>query len=392
MKKKIFINYRRDDTLAGSQKINDILRDSFDLFFDKDGAISYGSEFPQVLQNGVEDSSVVLCIIGSKYAQSFATKADNGSNDYVLEELQIAKSKGIQILPIVIDGAKMPSANELPQELGFLTTIHCYELLTSNINIFKDDLIETIEKLIPQKDDFIEEVLGSVYSDRLVVIFSQEFTPIDRYMIELREIIQQRFKDACYMISIPPYLDDEEEYFRRISKEIDTAKSIKRVSDWDSAIREQLNRSIKPVILFVTNIENGDSKLNRKFATILRNLKDEFPNFYAICIGRKDLAKLVYGEGHLSPLNTAKELFVPEQDTILGEDRIVQQFNSLSKYRDIICRYLQKEDICHFCVWTNSIVIDDLFWRNLLVKRGNRLVWRGEVTKKLAREALACGE
>jgi len=60
MKKRVFISYRRDDTRGSSQSINKILRDSFDIFFDKDDAISYEREFPKALRKGVQCASMVL--------------------------------------------------------------------------------------------------------------------------------------------------------------------------------------------------------------------------------------------------------------------------------------------------------------------------------------------
>jgi len=392
MRKRVFISYRRDDTLAGSQSINEILRDSFDIFFDKDGAIAYGREFPKALREGVESASVVLSIIGKRYATSFATKADNHSMDYVLEELLVAKKQNIPILPILIDGATMPKEDELPEEIRFITKLQSYTLLTDKLNLYRDDLTKAIEELIPTKDDFIKEVLESIRSDRLVVVFHQDFTPTERYIPELRKIIQESFVDACYMISIPISEDREKRYFDSISQDMDIKKRVKRASEWRRAIETELDNSLKPLIFFITDIESGDPKLNRIFATALRSLKDRYPHFHAICIGRRDLAKLVYGEGDLSPLNTAKELFMPEREMKLGENKIVQQFNTLHEYRETICQYLQKEDIGHFAVWSNSEVIDALFWKNLLIRRGNRLVWRDEETKRLAREALECKE
>lgn len=387
---KIFINYRRDDTLAQAQDIYDILKEEFDTFFDKDGSIVYGHEFPSALKMGIERSDVIITLIGKEFANSFKQRVDG--IDYVQEELRLARASKKAILPILVDGTQMPQKRELPSNLQFICDLHAYNLLSSKIALFKEDLFKTINALIPKESNFIKEVLRSVQKDRLVVIFSQDFTPIESYIEQLREVIQNRFKDACYMVSIPPYLDDEEEYFSLISQNFHLTKEIKKISDWYIALRERLQSSPRPVLLFITDIENGNPELNRKFATSLRNLKSEFRNFHAICVGRKDLAKLVYAEGHLSPLNTATELFIPEDNLKLDEEKIIQQFHTLYKYGDILCQYLKKEEICRFSVWTNREVINQLFWKNLLIKRGTQLVWRGEHTKALAKDVLACAK
>ena len=107
-------------------------------------------------------------------------------------------------------------------------------------------------------------------------------------------------------------------------------------------------------------------------------------------MGRKSLATLVYGEGTLSPLNNAKEIFFPEQEMKLGERKIVQQFNSMGRQKEQICRLLQREKIVRFTTWYHDETINTLFWKNLLVRDGTHLVWRGELTKEIARDVLGC--
>ena len=146
------------------------------------------------------------------------------------------------------------------------------------------------------------------------------------------------------------------------------------------------------MLLFIEDIEEGNEELDKRFATSLRNLKNKFNHFHAIYVGKKALANLVHGDRHLSPLNNAKELFFPEDAFRLGEDRIVQQFNTLGRNIKRLCRYLEKDDLGRFSTWSRNDAINELFWKNLLVERDKRFVWRGELTRELGRDVLGCDE
>ena len=51
---------------------------------------------------------------------------------------------------------------------------------------------------------------------------------------------------------------------------------------------------------------------------------------------------------------------------------------------------LKREKISRFTTWYHNETINTLFWKNLLVKEGSYLVWRGELTKEIARDVLEC--
>jgi len=134
-------------------------------------------------------------------------------------------------------------------------------------------------------------------------------------------------------------------------------------------------------------------ELDKQFSRIVHSLKNDFKNFSALFIGKKKLASLVYKDDDLSPLNTAIEIFFPEvilED--IDRDLIIRQFLSLGKYRDDICKYLKKETLGLHKVWSYSESINALFWKNLLVKKGRKFVWRDELTKQIGQEVFECEE
>jgi len=390
-KLNIFISYRRVDSVDFSAHLHDALSEEFNVFFDKEGGIGYGADFPEAIENGIKNADVVLMVIGNKCCEEF--KAKEGGSDFVVKEIALAKASNCHILPVVMDGVNMP--NCFPKEIAFVANHNGYLIGRNRTSLYFGDLKEVIKAMPPkvsktENSSFLQEVQEGIERDRLVVLFSQDFTNIDAYYQTLKEQMASKFSNEFYVVSIPSYVDDQEEYFSCIANDCNITCEVKKENDWYSAIKEKLKSNSQELLLFVTDLENGNEELDRKFATMLRNLKEKFPHFHALFVGKKELAKLVYGEGDLSPLNTATEMFFPDDGMKLGENRIVQQFQGMGKNREEVCKLLQKEKVGRFAVWSYNETINKLFWKNLLVRDGRQLVWRGALTKEIARDVLGC--
>lgn len=388
----VFISYRRTDKdFAG--RVHDNLQYDFEVFFDKEGGIDSGADFPKAIEEGIKSSDVVLMIIGKSCCQEFKAKADK--TDFVVEEIALAKEVGSSIIPILMEEVDFPSC--FPERLEFVKKLNAFEFGRNSFSIYLNELKKKIEgktkKISPLKSQtFVQEVVKYVERERLVVLFSQEFTNISNYYEAIKSEIASRFSNAFYVVSVPSFVDEPHEYFSCIANDCGIECEVKQVGDWQKLMNQRLKASTQPLLLFVTDLEDGDEALDKQFATILRNFKTKYAHFHAVFVGRKELAKLVYGEGSLSPLNTAKELFFPDDGIKLGEPRISQQFQTFGKQREQVCKLLQKPSLGRFSAWSYNQTINQLFWKNLLVRKGNKFVWRGEVTKAIAKEVLGCDE
>lgn len=130
--KKIFISYRRNDSSDVSGRIYDRLIQSFnkDTVFKDVDSIPLGRDFRDILDEAVRRSDVVLVVIGSQWLE---LKDANGkrriddSRDYVRTEIEIALECKIPVIPILVQGADMPSANKLPlsiRDLAYKNGLH----------------------------------------------------------------------------------------------------------------------------------------------------------------------------------------------------------------------------------------------------------------------------
>lgn len=124
--KRIFINYRRSDSSGHAGRLHDYLRNYLGderIFFDV-ATIQAGVNFEQKINNELDNSEAVLVLIGNQWLDSKNTEGNrrlDNPQDYVRFEIETALSKNIPVIPILLQGAEMPSKKELPDALSDLS-------------------------------------------------------------------------------------------------------------------------------------------------------------------------------------------------------------------------------------------------------------------------------
>src|SRR6185436_17728712 len=120
---KIFVNYRRDDSIGMAGRLHDRLAHTFGrakLFMDVDH-IPAGTDFVAHLNSQVAECDVILVVIGPNWLgmkdESGERRLDN-PDDFVAIEIAAALARDIRVIPVLVDGARMPKASELPESLN----------------------------------------------------------------------------------------------------------------------------------------------------------------------------------------------------------------------------------------------------------------------------------
>jgi hypothetical protein len=122
MAAKVFISYRRDDSAGQAGRIQDRLEREFgrDLLFMDVDAIPLGMNFVKVLHEEVAKCGVLLAVIGPNWLdvrdEAGNRRLDN-PDDFVRIEIAAALQRDIPVIPILLDGAKVPKAARLPKDL-----------------------------------------------------------------------------------------------------------------------------------------------------------------------------------------------------------------------------------------------------------------------------------
>jgi hypothetical protein len=135
--KRIFISYRRSDSAGYAGRLYDTLKNYFGenkLFFDVD-TIKPGVNFEQKIKTELDNSGAVLVLIGNQW---LGVRNINGNrrlddpHDYVRLEVESALNKNVTVIPVLLQGALMPSGNELPAPLYDLSRRNAIKLSDEN--------------------------------------------------------------------------------------------------------------------------------------------------------------------------------------------------------------------------------------------------------------------
>jgi hypothetical protein len=125
---RIFLSYRRADSADIVGRIDDRLATHFgrECVFRDTESINLGDDFPERILREIHLADIVLIIIGEGWAE---IKSDDGikrlsnENDFVRIEVETALRRvdsNVRVIPVLVNGASMPSEDELPSTLRSL--------------------------------------------------------------------------------------------------------------------------------------------------------------------------------------------------------------------------------------------------------------------------------
>jgi Domain of unknown function (DUF4190)/TIR domain len=117
----VIISYRRDDTGAITGRICDRLRARFGaerVYMDIDSN-PIGVDYRAHIDDSLKRCDMLLAVIGRQWLGPGAagSRRIDDPSDLVRLEVASALTRGIRVVPILIDETEMPSAEELPEEL-----------------------------------------------------------------------------------------------------------------------------------------------------------------------------------------------------------------------------------------------------------------------------------
>jgi hypothetical protein len=146
MPAKVFISYRREDSAAYAGRIQDRLERELGrdlLFIDVDG-IPLGVNFVKVLHEEVAQCGVLLAVIGPSWLDlrdEDGTRRLDNPTDFVRIEIAAALQREIPVIPILLDGTRVPKADQLPEDLKELA-------LRNGLNVHHASFHTDLDRLI----------------------------------------------------------------------------------------------------------------------------------------------------------------------------------------------------------------------------------------------------
>jgi hypothetical protein len=132
---RVFISYRRSDAPSASRQLAEALKLRFgaDQVFLDTRDVAAGSEWRSDAVRRVQESDVVLAVIGPHWAAAaeerfHRSKLDPAAEDLVRLEVETAFAHGRIVIPVLVDDAEMPAREALPRPFRPLAEVQAQML------------------------------------------------------------------------------------------------------------------------------------------------------------------------------------------------------------------------------------------------------------------------
>ena len=149
----IFVSYRRDDSSGHAGRLADKLVEHFGrdrIFMDID-TIEPGEDFVTVIENAVGSCEILIAVIGQKWLSGSGSGQLDNPNNFVRLEISTALRRNIRVIPVLVQRASMPKAQDLPDDLDKLTRRNAIELTDLRWQTDVDQLISVLEKVLAKE-------------------------------------------------------------------------------------------------------------------------------------------------------------------------------------------------------------------------------------------------
>jgi serine/threonine protein kinase len=150
---KIFLCYRREDTQWVARSIYESLsvKYGYERVFRDIDSTPMGVRYSTWIESRVSQCSVMIVLIGDAWASA---KDQAGRRrlelprDWVRQEIEAALARDIPIIPVRVQGARMPSEEELPPSIVDLTSFQSAEITDSRWTFDVGRLMQAIDDLV----------------------------------------------------------------------------------------------------------------------------------------------------------------------------------------------------------------------------------------------------
>ena len=147
---RIFVSYRSAETAYPSGWLCEKLTQRFgqDQVFKDIASIELGDDFVEVITAAVAKCDVLLALIGRRWltiSDESGRRRIDSPNDFVRLEIGAAIERNIRIIPILVDGARMPREDELPSSLAKLARRQALKLSSSRFDFEASQLLSALE-------------------------------------------------------------------------------------------------------------------------------------------------------------------------------------------------------------------------------------------------------
>jgi hypothetical protein len=146
---KIVISYRREDSKWTADLIFNRLESHYgkgNVFMDID-SIPFGLDFRDHIRETLDRCDVMVALVGPNWVgHDSAGKHILDETDWVRIEIEAALNKKIPLIPLLIDGSRMPKPDELPEALRNFVFRQSAAIDRDNFRAQMDKVIASIDQ------------------------------------------------------------------------------------------------------------------------------------------------------------------------------------------------------------------------------------------------------
>jgi hypothetical protein len=150
---KVFISYRRRETSGHAGRLYDRLAEHFgaDRVF-MDLRMEPGVDFVNQIDEAVSSCVALLSLIGAQWLDmrdSHGRRRLDDPDDFARLEVEAALARSdVRVIPVLVQDAQMPEAEQLPASLAPLASRHAIELSDERWDYDVGRLIEVLDKTL----------------------------------------------------------------------------------------------------------------------------------------------------------------------------------------------------------------------------------------------------
>lgn len=193
----VFISYRREDSAEEAQRLGRLLGERFgaELVFVDVEDIKPGDDFAEAIDEKVGFCDALVAVIGPRWANAADTAGRRRLDDpadWVRLEITAALERGMKVFPVLVGGARLPAASELPAPLAKLALRQAVELRPERFEQDAQRLGEALEPIRGRKG------VAALW----LALITRGHTAIDPLALDRPETVWRALRFLLYMVLI----------------------------------------------------------------------------------------------------------------------------------------------------------------------------------------------
>lgn len=152
----IFISYRRAGVRTQTYRLADELKRQYgesQIFLDVK-SIDPGVRYADAIREALNSCAVILVMIGPKWSgicDDQGRRRLENPEDVLRIEVETALKAQARVIPVLVDGAEMPGADLLPEDIRDLADLQAFSLTESHWEYDVGQLVERLDAILGRK-------------------------------------------------------------------------------------------------------------------------------------------------------------------------------------------------------------------------------------------------